>query len=117
MLPTLDKAGIIYNNFVMIIFVDQWSRLEKRGWGTSAGKAKVMGTLVGIVGAMLLTFYKGPELGIWPTHVGLLHKNHPLGGHANEVHQKSVNHVLGALLALGSCVCFASWFILQVSCS
>ncbi|KAM7478927.1 hypothetical protein LguiA_027140 [Lonicera macranthoides] len=88
-------------------------RLEKRGWGTSAGKAKVMGTLVGIGGAMLLTFYKGPALGIWATHVDLLHKNHPLGGHANEVHQKSVNHVLGALLALGSCVCFASWFILQ----
>ncbi|KAG4967814.1 hypothetical protein JHK87_033465 [Glycine soja] len=33
--------------------------------GTSAGKAKVVGTVMGIGGAMMLTFYKNIEINIW----------------------------------------------------
>ncbi|KAF2299603.1 hypothetical protein GH714_038397 [Hevea brasiliensis] len=36
--------------------------LEKVGLKTLAGKAKVLGTVMGIGGAMLLTFYRGPEI-------------------------------------------------------
>ncbi|KVI01791.1 Drug/metabolite transporter, partial [Cynara cardunculus var. scolymus] len=41
--------------------------------GTKGGKAKVVGTLVGVVGAMVLTFYKGRQLNIWSTHYNVLH--------------------------------------------
>ncbi|KAA8536508.1 hypothetical protein F0562_028986 [Nyssa sinensis] len=54
--------------------------LERLSLGTMAGKAKVMGTLMGIGGAMLLTFYKGVEINIWSTHLDLLH-HHGQGGH------------------------------------
>ncbi|KAI6678637.1 hypothetical protein NL676_039433 [Syzygium grande] len=46
--------------------------LEKARLRTVAGKAKVAGTLMGIGGAMLLTFYKGVEVNLWSTHVNLL---------------------------------------------
>ncbi|KAE9446934.1 hypothetical protein C3L33_21180, partial [Rhododendron williamsianum] len=49
-------------------------RMERLGFGTWAGKAKVVGTLLCIAGAMLLTFYKGAEINIWSTSVDLLHK-------------------------------------------
>ncbi|XP_059448552.1 WAT1-related protein At1g68170-like [Corylus avellana] len=86
--------------------------LEKLNVGTRVGKAKVLGTLIGIGGAMVLTFYKGAEIEIWSSHVNLLH--HP----QNQTHPKgSENHVLGCLLAVGSCSSFALWLIIQTKMS
>ncbi|XWS67610.1 hypothetical protein CRYUN_Cryun04dG0020500 [Craigia yunnanensis] len=48
-------------------------RLEKLAFGTMAGKAKVLGTLIGIGGAKLLTFYKGVQFNMGSTHLDLLH--------------------------------------------
>ncbi|CAI9090098.1 OLC1v1024789C1 [Oldenlandia corymbosa var. corymbosa] len=47
-------------------------RLEKLGWKTAAGKAKMLGTILGIGGAMVFTFYKGPDVTIWDTKLNLL---------------------------------------------
>ncbi|XP_075493521.1 WAT1-related protein At1g68170-like [Primulina tabacum] len=93
--------------FVIAIFL----RLEGFGWNTSAGKAKVFGTLLGIGGAMLLTFYKGPDLNLWRTNINLLEttKSHQ---HPNTQIQNH-NLVLGALLAVCSCVCYSVWLIVQ----
>ncbi|KAK3031540.1 hypothetical protein RJ639_036054, partial [Escallonia herrerae] len=73
-------------------------KLEKVGLGTNAGKLKVVGTLMGIGGAMLLTFYKGVEINIWPTKFDLLHH-----GHTAPSHQDLANHIVGPLLAITSC--------------
>ncbi|KAK8567881.1 hypothetical protein V6N12_006451 [Hibiscus sabdariffa] len=40
--------------------------LEKLAFRTMARKAKVLGTVIGIGGAMLLTFYKGLQFNINP---------------------------------------------------
>lgn len=88
-----------------------WFRLEKLGWRTEAGKAKVLGTLVGLGGAMILTFYKGPHINL-STNVDLLRKSQT-SGHVAPIH-KSGQMVWGALLSLGSCICYALWLILQV---
>lgn len=94
---------------VLIVKKKNVNRLEKLNVGTRVGKAKVLGTLIGIGGAMLLTFYKGAEIEIWSSHVNLLH--HP----QNQTQPKgSGNHVLGCLLAVGSCSSFALWLIIQV---
>ncbi|CAI0375691.1 unnamed protein product [Linum tenue] len=75
------------------------------------GKAKLAGTLVGIGGAMLLTFYKGSVLDTWSTHVDLLHSPPPPhSGHVAADHQ---NRGLGALFAVGSCCSYALWLIVQ----
>ncbi|KAI3448291.1 hypothetical protein Pfo_004956 [Paulownia fortunei] len=90
-------------------------RLERLGWNTSAGKAKVFGTIIGIGGAMLLTFYKGTELNLWNTNINLLETtttHHPANGQTQN-HQGGHNLVMGALLAMASCVCYSLWLIVQ----
>ncbi|KAI6678642.1 hypothetical protein NL676_039438 [Syzygium grande] len=84
--------------------------LEKARLKTAAVKVKVSGTLTGIGGAMLLTFYKGVEVDLWLTHVNLLH-------HAATTQQGqrgSSNRILGSLLAVASYFCCALWFIFQM---
>ncbi|KAL4302032.1 hypothetical protein GQ457_10G021950 [Hibiscus cannabinus] len=63
--------------------------LEKLALRTMAGKAKVVGTVIGIGGAMLLTFYKGLQFSI-STHIDLL----PNGHHgSNSSHAPSSHHL------------------------
>ncbi|KAK0589949.1 hypothetical protein LWI29_020497 [Acer saccharum] len=82
-----------------------------------AGKAKVLGTLMGIGGAMLLTFYKGVEINISSTHIDLLHHDHPQSGHMASSHASSTKYIFGLLLALGSCFSYALWLIVQTKMS
>ncbi|XP_026390380.1 WAT1-related protein At1g25270-like isoform X2 [Papaver somniferum] len=85
---------------------------EVLGFGNVAGKAKVLGTLIGISGAMLLTFYKGVEIPMWSTHA--LHIHHD--DHGGQV-STSGKRVLGSLLAVGSCLCYATWLMVQTKMS
>ncbi|KAM1316627.1 WAT1-related protein At1g25270-like [Malus sylvestris] len=89
-------------------------RLEKLNLKNLAGKAKVMGTLMGIGGAMVMTFYKGMEINIWSTHVDLIHANRQQHSHlASTPHTDTGNQILGCLLAFASCLCYAIWLIIQ----
>ncbi|XP_008785911.2 WAT1-related protein At1g25270-like [Phoenix dactylifera] len=83
-------------------------RLESLGFHSISGQAKVLGTLVGIGGAMLLTFYKGVDINLWSTNLNLLNSER-----AAARHQEPGNHVMGSLLAVASCVCYAIWLIIQ----
>ncbi|KAM7467365.1 hypothetical protein LguiB_014927 [Lonicera macranthoides] len=86
-------------------------RLEEFGWRTATGKAKVMGTLVALGGAMILTFYKGPQINM-STNVNLVHTSQAPGPVAAPAH-KSGQMILGSLLSLGCCISYALWLILQ----
>ncbi|VFQ81803.1 unnamed protein product [Cuscuta campestris] len=100
-------ATAIFNLIPGITFIVAVTfRLERLGWKTASGKAKVLGTVFGIGGAMLLTFYKGPELNLWKTNIHLLHSS----PHNSNVQSKPL---LGTLLALIGCVCYSCWLILQ----
>ncbi|XAR53094.1 hypothetical protein NMG60_11021495 [Bertholletia excelsa] len=79
-------------------------KLERLAWRTSAGRAKVVGTILCIGGAMVLTFYKGAVINIWSTRVDLLN------GH---VASQESNQVLGAVLAVLCCISNASGLIIQ----
>ncbi|CAI9765346.1 unnamed protein product [Fraxinus pennsylvanica] len=92
-------------------------RLEKLGLNTKAGKAKVVGTFMGIGGAMLLTFYKGCEINIWSIHLDLLENNKHRVGHVTASHKTPINQILGPLLALASCVTVAFSLIVQAKMS
>ncbi|XP_043710405.1 WAT1-related protein At1g25270-like [Telopea speciosissima] len=83
--------------------------LEKLGIRTLAGKAKMVGTIICIGGAMVLTFYKGAEINIWSTKIDLTRGL----GSGNASQPESSNHVLGSLLALGSCLVYVLWLIIQ----
>ncbi|KAK4490508.1 hypothetical protein RD792_001188 [Penstemon davidsonii] len=87
-------------------------RLERLDIRTSlSGKAKVVGTALGISGAMVLTFYKGINITIWSTHINLLR-----GFEANSG-TKGHNHFKGSILAFCSCLSYTAWLIIQTRMS
>jgi len=83
-------------------------RLEKSNLRTAGGMAKLVGTLTGIGGAMILTFYKGRKLCLWSSHIGLLH-------HAPSPHGAPTGSPLwGCILAFGAALTYSVWLIIQV---
>ncbi|KAE8716925.1 Zinc finger MYM-type protein [Hibiscus syriacus] len=94
--------------------------LEKVGFGTMAGKAKVFGTLIGLGGAMIFTFFKGPRIEMGSVHLDLLRHLHHVpssSSSSSNSHPSTAHHVLGALLALASCTCYAIWLNIQTKMS
>ncbi|KAF8019985.1 hypothetical protein BT93_G0621 [Corymbia citriodora subsp. variegata] len=105
-----SSAGMFFSFMLTLVFQN---RLEKVRLRTAAGKAKAAGTLMGIGGAMLLTFYKGTEVNLWSTHVNLL--RHVAAAQRGQ--GGSSDLLLGSLLAVASCFCYASWLIIQTKMS
>ncbi|KAK7363204.1 hypothetical protein VNO77_05336 [Canavalia gladiata] len=89
------------------------SRYEKLNFGTAEGKAKVVGTIIGIGGAMLMTFYKGVEINIWSSKINLMHPHQNQIGHVASHHSDFRSKVLGVPCAIASCCCFSLWFVIQ----
>ncbi|XP_048231250.1 WAT1-related protein At1g25270 [Ricinus communis] len=87
-------------------------RLDKLELITQIGRAKVLGILTGIAGAMILTFYKGAEINIWSTNIHLLKHNHQ---HQNS--HTGNRPILGSSLTLASCISFALWLNIQAKLS
>ena len=86
------------------------SRFEKFGVRTVAGQAKIAGTVAGLGGAMILTFYKGPDINIWTTTINILKHNQHQG---TAQHGWSSDRVAGSLLAIASCLSTSVWMIIQ----
>ncbi|KAK7363208.1 hypothetical protein VNO77_05340 [Canavalia gladiata] len=85
--------------------------LEKSNLGTLAGMAKLLGTLTGVGGAMIFTFYKGKNLCIWSTRIDLLQ-------HEASPHSASTGSRFGGcILALGTSLSYSLWLIIQTKMS
>ncbi|XP_057433679.1 WAT1-related protein At1g68170-like [Lotus japonicus] len=85
--------------------------LEKVNLKTAAGKAKIVGTVTGITGAMVLTLVKGMEIKMGSSHVHLLH--HQNGAHPHANTGGTGKNLLGALFNLASNIAFSLWLIIQ----
>ncbi|WOL02324.1 WAT1-related protein [Canna indica] len=89
-------------------------RLERLRIRTNYGQAKILGTLLGLGGAMLLTFYKGVDIKLWPADINLVdrldHRSHPSAMHP---HSDFGNRIAGSFMAVASCLCFSLWLIIQ----
>ncbi|XP_060186573.1 WAT1-related protein At1g25270-like [Lycium barbarum] len=109
-------ATAIYNLIPAMTFVIAvLLRFENLSFDKVSGKAKVMGTMICVGGAMVLTLYKGVEVHMWPIKIDLLH-------HANEATHKKVlaesgTFALGIVLAVTSCVCYSLWIVLLAKVS
>ncbi|KAF7803673.1 WAT1-related protein [Senna tora] len=89
--------------------------VERLNWREAGGKAKSIGTLIGIGGAMLLTFFKGPQIHTPSFHVTFL-QPHP--SHVASPHSSSAGStLLGAMCAVGASLSFALWLIVQTKMS
>jgi len=89
-----------------------FGRLERVVIKSRPGQAKVLGTIVCVGGAILLSFYHGsPIFGQSSLHWRYAENLQGKGrssSHAN-------NFILGPLLLIASTISWAVWFIIQVS--
>ncbi|KAJ4846656.1 hypothetical protein Tsubulata_019893 [Turnera subulata] len=77
------------------------------------GQAKVIGTLLCVAGAMLLTFYNGPIINIGESKIHWKYGSNS-GDHSS---RNESNSVLGALMVIASTISIAVWYILQAKVS
>ncbi|KAJ7010720.1 WAT1-related protein At1g25270 [Populus alba] len=86
-------------------------RMERMELASTKGKAKAIGTLMGIGGAMLLTFYKGVEISNGSAKVNLLHHRQYSHAHGHG------RDLLGFFMALLNCLSYSLWLIVQAKMS
>ncbi|KAH9316973.1 hypothetical protein KI387_018742, partial [Taxus chinensis] len=82
-------------------------RLEKARIKTLAGQAKVLGTMICMIGALVVTLYKGPIIPMF----GSFHVHGKL--HSHETHNLNKDWIKGALLMMTSYTAWCAWFIFQ----
>ncbi|KAJ3672648.1 hypothetical protein LUZ60_007369 [Juncus effusus] len=81
-------------------------RLETLNIKTKAGLAKLFGTLLSLIGAMILTLYKG---------IPLTHKNPQMGQTDQQVNGSngSEKWIFGSIALLANAIAFSLWLLLQ----
>lgn len=100
--PTLNTAMLnLIPAFTFLLAV--LSRMEKLDWRTKSSRAKMLGTLISISGAFVVTFYKGPALtntqsSIAPTQL---------------LFSSELQWIIGALLLAAQAFFISSLYILQ----
>ena len=83
------------------------------GIKTKPGQAKVIGTIICVGGALLLSFYHGHTIGI---SVPSMHWTYAENMEKNSSTSSSHgNAIIGPLLLIASSLSWSVWFIIQVS--
>lgn len=80
-------------------------RMEKLHLRSSSSQAKSLGTIVSIVGAFIVTFYKGPSLLMAPSRSSSPH----------QLLLQQSTWVIGGFLLAADCIFASAWLILQAS--
>ncbi|KAK7267537.1 hypothetical protein RIF29_20213 [Crotalaria pallida] len=81
-------------------------RIEKVNIRSIRSQAKVVGTLVTVSGAMVMTFMKGPILGAFGAHLGNNHTQQNSGA--------NINHTIkGTIMIIIGCFCWSCFVIIQ----
>ncbi|XP_021809697.1 WAT1-related protein At5g40230-like isoform X3 [Prunus avium] len=83
-------------------------RMEKLNWRSSSSQAKIIGTVVSITGAFVVTFYKGPAV----VHARLSSAGTGLFSNLSLFSEKS-HWVIGGLLLAADSFATSLWFIVQ----
>ncbi|KAL0326056.1 UNVERIFIED_CONTAM: WAT1-related protein [Sesamum radiatum] len=94
-------------NLICKIFIVSTCGIEKLGLRERHGWAKVLGTAVGLSGAMVYTFYKGP-----PLHSSHHNEASAAAASSSKTHTKE-EWIKGALIMITSNLTWALWLIMQ----
>ncbi|XP_010043810.2 WAT1-related protein At4g15540 isoform X1 [Eucalyptus grandis] len=84
------------------------SRMEKLNWKGSSSQAKLVGTVASILGALVITLYKGPTILRLPSLPSFVHSRHLVS-----LLSRQLNWVLGGFLLAAEAFFLSLWFIMQ----
>lgn len=93
--------------FFSPVFWHGITRMEKVALRSSSTKAKIIGTLTSISGALVVVFYKGPKVISSPTRTSSVLLQRPLGSSQS-------NWIIGGLLEAVAYLLYSLWYIIQV---
>lgn len=99
----------IYNSIVLTIKLPR--RLEKVNIKSKAGKAKILGTLVCVSGAMILTLYKGMPL-TNPSKSGIVNLKSREGNMLISP-EKTRRWTIGSIVLTAGSIVWSLWFLIQ----
>ncbi|KAK8711059.1 hypothetical protein V6N13_146361 [Hibiscus sabdariffa] len=107
--PTLSSAmsnlSPAFTFILAILF-----KMEKLVWNSSSSKAKVMGTIISVTGAFVVTLYKGPAIFKASTPSMSLHQ--PLNSYrTNSVSGANLNWVIGGAFLTVQYILIPLWLI------
>ncbi|KAM6589236.1 hypothetical protein CsatA_011841 [Cannabis sativa] len=106
--PTLGTALLnLIPGFTYILAVTL--RMETLNWRSSSSQAKSVGTIILILGAFIVTLYKGPSLSMASSSSSSSNLSY------TELLFQQPNWVLGGLLLTADCVAASAWLIVQAS--
>ncbi|KAF9621407.1 hypothetical protein IFM89_020929 [Coptis chinensis] len=88
-------------------------RMETVGIKRRSGQAKVVGTILCVGGAMLMSFYKGNLIKIGESSINWRYAENMTQRNSSNAE----NTFLGPLLVVGSCIAWSGWFIIQTKMS
>lgn len=80
--------------------------MEKLGLNTWPGKAKILGAIFCVGGALTTSLYKGMEF-----HIGNDHSHQP---HTHSAQPPKTHMLRGTLFLVASCLSYTAWYIVQV---
>ncbi len=83
------------------MFANDCPRIEKLEWSSSSSQAKLLGTIVSITGASVVTFNKGPPIMMTPSSSQLLLS-------------PQSSWILGGILLTADAFSYSAWYIVQV---
>ncbi|XP_020977790.1 WAT1-related protein At1g68170-like isoform X2 [Arachis ipaensis] len=113
-LTSVTFATAISNLIPAITFIlSLFFGMEKLNMRKAAGKAKIIGTMTGIGGAMLMTFYKGVEVKMLSFHINLFNQRN--GGGSS--HGGGGLFLVGAVSSFFFNASYALWLIIQAKMS
>ncbi|KAL6224547.1 hypothetical protein ACLB2K_003402 [Fragaria x ananassa] len=101
------KFGHVMQFFLMGLLGIEQVHLNRKD-----GKAKVLGTLASVAGAIVITLYKGPTIYGPPSDSQYLNQSHSRLSLLGDAKEK--NWTLGCICLIGHCLCWSSWIVLQV---
>ncbi|CAK9308912.1 unnamed protein product [Citrullus colocynthis] len=82
-------------------------RMEKVVLKSNSSQAKVMGTIISIIGAFVVTFYKGPRIMFSSEPISLSLHHHP------QLSSSDSDWVIGSLLLTAEYILVPLWYIVQ----
>lgn len=104
---TATFALALCNIVPALSFIMAWvAGLERVKLKSRHSQGKIIGTLVTVGGAMVMTLYNGPPIGLPWTKQTSLHQSSTTSLHPHD-------SVKGALMIAAGCICWASFTILQ----
>ncbi|XP_038892787.1 WAT1-related protein At2g39510-like [Benincasa hispida] len=107
---TATFAAAMCNVLPAFVFLFAWAcRLEKVNIMQRGSQAKILGTIVTVGGAMIMTFIKGPILNLPWTKL-------PNHSSASSSSAASLNHqslIMGFLMIATACICWSAFITLQ----